>query len=498
MTKLSKRLLTAATLCLPVSAFVQFAIAQGQFSELSAAPFVAAESPNTPSMSSSIVSNAKRSPYMTATHVPKASAGTYSGIVITPDNPAFEGSFRKLTLDYKGPPDSACYIDYRPPTGTWMRSSVFLSEGKTVASQKDGFKTIQLSNKQFGISEASLIKRITIVPPPQKKAGKLLADAIYFNDSPVKKVMDTLFFQVDGGSPAGPLAFSLPRAVRDSSSPPTSATQFAVSNKSKYTQNVYFTIGLGQPACAIPYANQIPLFIGTTPVSWTATTDPTTFYFALPGGQTAKSQLTSTQMLTGLAIAFGTAANNCNSPPPAIQAFPQGTTKAEFSINTYCWTNDYSHNETADISINGGNNAFLDMRFGGLNANQWLVIEQTGINGQFQNYKLTNGVIKNFCQGDNVNNPGVYPYGCTNCTAGPPASPCPSVTTCNSTSTPICQLNRTACLYGGNITVVFKSYDPSTVSSGNPGDPTYFAPIATSCPPVKFPALTQYNGKPCP
>lgn len=493
MTKLSKRLLTAASLCLAVSAFVQLALAQAQFSELSATPFVAADSPNTKSMSASIVSTAKRSPFANATHVKQAAPASYGGIIISPDNPAFEGKFQSLTLDYKGPANSACYVDYRPPVGNWMRSSVFLSEGKTIANQKDGFKTVQLSNKQFGISENSLIKRITIVPPAQKSAGRFLADAIYFNDSPVKKVMNTLFFNVGGGTATGPLEFASQRKLT-STGIPTAATQFAIWNKSNYAQNVYVTIGLGQPACAIAVPNQLPLQIGTTPVTWNSTTDATTYYFNLPAGKIARSNFTVTAttpapMLTGMAMAFGTAANNCNSPPPAIQAFPQGTTKAEFSINTYCWTNDYSHNETADISINGGNNAFLEMRFGGTNTSQWLLAYNN------QNYKVQNAIIRNFCQGSNLNNPGVYPYGCTNCISGPAASPCPSVNTCSTNQ--VCQLNRAACFYGGTIMVVFKGYDPSTVSSGNPGDPTFFAPIK-SCPTVDPPNLVPVTGKACP
>ncbi len=479
---------------LAISAFLQMALAQAEVAMLSAAPFVASDSPDTPSMLATTVSTGKRSPYLALTNDAKAPYGTYNGVVITPDTLAFPRFLNSLTFDYKGSDQSAAYIEFKPPRGSWMRTAVSLSEAKTVATSKDGFKTVLLNGTQFGIPDNSIIKKITIAPPARKDAGRFLADAIYVNGSPVRKVMNTLFFKVTDGSPTGPLEFSQQKTVKGvgTSGPPTTATQFAISNITNYSQNVYMNIIPNPAACAISDPTQIPF---TTTITWN---NPAAgiYYFVLPKKSKVISNLSTTQMLAGAAISFG-------EPPDTYcptTAFPQGNTQAEFTINTYCWTGDYSHNETADISDVNGNNAFTTMQFGGTNANLWLALTQSG--GIGVTNSIVKRTIKNFCLGDNTNNPGVYPFRCTNCINAPspptcPTWPNPTTITCNNSSNTYCQLNRTACFPGGLILVTFKGYDPTTVSSGAPGSATYFAPILT-CGSANPPEIKQATNPACP
>ncbi|MBX9948815.1 MAG: hypothetical protein K2Y39_06620 [Candidatus Obscuribacterales bacterium] len=488
-----KNIVRAASLGLAISAFIQMALAQAEISLMSAAPFIACDSPGSPSVAASTVSTAKRSPYFSATNVSSAPRGTYSGIVITPDAAVVPNRLTSIRFDYKGSDKTTCFVDYKPPVGTWLRSSVLLSDGKTLADKHDGFKTIQLTGQQFGIAENCLIKRITIVPPPRKEAGRFLADAIYVNDSPVRKVMNTLFYKVDAGSPTGPIEFSQPKLAAGAvSGAPTGATQFLISNNTNSPQNVYITLGAGLPACAIATPDAIPWLpnkgvqpYGTSgaSITWQVAGSPLQNYFVLPAKTSVVSNLGSMQMLSNINISFG-APGGCGN---GSGAFPQGITQAEFSINTYCWTNDYSHNESADITLNTGNNAFLEMRFLGSNADLWLALQGTST------YKLNRGRIRNFCLNSNFNNPGVFPFGCNLC-VNPVTSACvypAAPANCNASTNNYCQLNRTACFYGGTIAVVFNGYDPTTSSSSG------FAPIV-SCPPVNLPTLIPAQNPACP
>jgi len=487
-----KSIVRAASLGLAISVFLQMALAQAEISLMSAAPFIACDSPSSSSVAASTVSTGKRSPYFSATNVSKVPRGTYGGIVITPDASVVPNRLTSIKFDYKGSDKTTCFVDYKPQVGTWLRSSVSLSDAKTLTDNKDGFKTVEVTGRQFGIAENCLIKRITIVPPASKDTGRFLADAIYVNDSPVRKVMNTLFYKVDAGSPTGPIEFSQPKLVVGASGPPTGATQFMINNSTNNPQNVYITLGAGLPACAIATPDAIPWLASkgvqpygtpSAPITWQVSGSPLQNYFVLPAKTSVVSNLGSMQMLSNINISFGAGGTCGNGSGP----FPQGVTQAEFSINTYCWTNDYSHNESADITLNTGNNAFLEMRFLGSNSDLWLALQGTST------YKLNKGKIKNFCLGSNFNNPGVFPYGCNLC-INPVTSACgyPSApANCNPSNNNYCQLNRTACFYGGTIAVVFNGYDPSTSTSSG------FAPIL-SCPTVNPPTLIQAQNPACP
>ncbi|HEY2290882.1 MAG TPA: hypothetical protein VGM86_09300 [Thermoanaerobaculia bacterium] len=136
--------------------------------------------------------------------------------------------------------------------------------------------------------------------------------------------------------------------------------------------------------------------------------------------------------------------NICFGAQPSCpnEQAPNGTSIFEFTLNP---SGDPPH-ESIDISCVNGVNSLIS-------------VDVTGDGGTF----LANGQVVSFPiynqgmgYGDNYGLTGVYPIGCPSCTYANNPPPCPSLTSQQPQTDPICSLGRTQ--RGGNISVTVTSY----------------------------------------
>ncbi len=403
-------------------------------------PFIAADRPDTPDFESSVVSTAKRSPYLFRAMSTQPSADKYNGLLIeneTAQNPA---TVSTLDFEYKGNPNSDIVVNYnRVPSriqgaAHLATASAPISAGRVISTTPDGFTKISFTAQQLGLPEFNSIQKIAVIPPSQGRS-KLQVDSVRVNFAEVNKVMNTLFFNVASGA-SGPVG-AKPQ-VKGSPANPTSVVL-----KNSYSQPVVAWLTL--PTVCTPNSQCIldvrQIFPGMT---------------CVPGGCFQGSQT----LTPGQSVSYNPGPN-----PPGIQGAllsfidpPNcGVTNAEFTLNNVSQSAQFAQ-ETVNLSVVNGNNAGVKFDLNDGQGAKWNTNFGTvPYKGAFQNYA-----------GDNLNVIGVFPKGCTNCSflTGPPVcgftpSQCsgPNGSICTNpdpnTCPQYCSFQRPAANPGGTVTISY-------------------------------------------
>ncbi len=437
-----------------------------------ASPFIAAEHPDTSKFNSQVVSTGKRNPFSVTTRTANFSGGKYSGILIESPDPLYTPrGLSSIGFSYKGSDQGQATVEYTGPGLVVNRATANFGSGKGVETTKDGYKKVLLSSIDMGIPANSSIHKIVIAPPPGG-VGRMLVDDITLNGDPVKKAMHTTFFQVNSGSPTGPLS-----AVAATGSCASQTTGVTLQNKDNKPVKIFFTLGV-VTGCESNVQAIFPTMQLNTPGVTTIG------YVTLNPKGTAGDSISSTSAscYSG-SFSAESVRINCST-----DKFPNGQSLAEFIVNNGFQAG--SPQETVDISCVAGSNAIWKFDLDGGQSN-WTVTTDT------RTTPATTKVVKSMQNNDiydNVGDIGVFPFGCTNCTnnlgvpcCAPPATagsnmnsanppgceqqgsgvsfpPPPSTnwnpnppqyTTCNPTWAPICNVQRPASCNGGVITISY-------------------------------------------
>lgn len=161
--------------------------------------------------------------------------------------------------------------------------------------------------------------------------------------------------------------------------------------------------------------------------------------FELPPGGPVRVEAPAGFGLNGNS-SFATPPLNCPCPD-----FPEGVNLAEFIINNGFQPGGQ---ETVDISCVCGANAFLQIK---LSAADW------STNGGAQ--AVTD--FANETRYKNTGIPGVFPYGCDNCTSSDNPPSCVGQQPDQVNALPICNVQRPAAdNQGGSVRVIFRGFTP--------------------------------------
>ncbi len=388
---------------LVASAFgcLSVAIAQQQ-PNMIATPFIAAESPDSKSFLSSVVSTGKRNPFLVSTNSSGVRQGTYPGVILSSQdaNTSFSG-LDELSFSYKGPASIEAMLEYTAP-GRPMQKSFATFHPNSAA--KGDFTTVVLKREQLAIPKNSSLNKVVLTPKTPAKKGHFLVDNIELNGNPVGKAMETLFFGVVGGSPTGPLA---------SAATTGTGTASILTITNAYPQPVTFFMQL-QPIAGCTAATDVQAVFPT--MSYVYSGNTTLGYVVLSAISQGGTTLTSSY--TGpLSANFSVGAFNQLCP---TNLFKNGVNLAETTLNNSC--QGANAQETLDISLVNGLNAVFRWTVGGTKFST--VTNSAGkptptvvYTSKFENSPNFNG---------NFKLAGVFPYGCTNCTNNAGVSTCPS------------------------------------------------------------------------
>lgn len=210
-------------------------------------------------------------------------------------------------------------------------------------------------------------------------------------------------------------------------------THLEVTNSSAHAVLTYITLG-ATPGC-VQDVSLLTLSEGIvlTPLH------PLMGSFELPAGVTTKITAPAGLGLNGN-FSFNTPPLNCPCPE-----FPEGVNLAEFIINNGFQPGGQ---ETVDISCVCGANAFIEFL---LSASDW-----SSNGGAIQVGSIANGTRYH-----NTGIPGVFPYGCDNCTSSDAPPACVGRHPEYANTLPICNVQRPASSnLGGTVKVAFLGFTP--------------------------------------
>ncbi len=210
-------------------------------------------------------------------------------------------------------------------------------------------------------------------------------------------------------------------------------THLEVTNSSPSSVLTYITLG-ATPGCV-----QNVLLLDLSDGIVLTPLHPLMGNFELPAGATVKISAPEGLGLNGN-FSFNTPPLNCPCPE-----FPEGVNLAEFIIN-----NGFQENgqETVDISCVCGANAFIEFT---LSESDW-----SSNGGAIQVAEIANGTRYN-----NTGIPGVFPYGCDNCTSSDAPPTCVGRHPEYANAEPICNVQRPASgNLGGTVRVDFLGFTP--------------------------------------
>lgn len=352
-------------------------------------PFVAADRPDTPDFLSAVVSTGKRSPYLLRGLSSKPADNTYNGLLIESENATTPTNLGLFDLAYKGNANSEVVVQYnRVPTSSHgaahlSTASAPLTAGTVTSTSADGFKNITFTAKQLGLPEDNAIQRIALVPPSQGRS-QLQVDNVRLNFASVNKVMESLFFNVAGGSGSGPVG-ARPQGKLSNSN---AATAVSVTNTSSQPVVAWLTL----PTVCTPNSQCLlsvqQIFPGMTCVNGGCFQGSQTL---APNQTISYNPPPNPPGIQGALLSFN-AAPNC------------GITNFEFTVNNVSQSPQFAQ-ETINISVVNGNNASGRFTLNKGDGAQWTTnFGKSNYTGPFQNYA-----------GDNLNVIGTFPRGCTNC-----------------------------------------------------------------------------------
>ncbi|MBA3994048.1 MAG: hypothetical protein C0469_11025 [Cyanobacteria bacterium DS2.3.42] len=437
-----------------------------------ASPFIAAEHPDTPKFNSHVVSTGKRNPFSVTARTANFSGGKYSGILIESPNPLYTPrGLSSIGFSYKGSEQGQATVEYTGPGLVVNRATANFGSGKNIETSKDGYKKVLLSSIDMGIPANSSIHKIVIAPPPGG-VGRMLIDDITLNGDPVKKAMHTTFFQVNSGSPTGPLS-----AVAAVGACTKQTTSVKLENNDNRPVKIFFTLGVVD-GCETNVQAIFPTMQLNTPGVTTIG------YVTLqPNGRPGDSIISNSPSCYSGSFSAESVRINCST-----DKFPNGQSLAEFIVNNGFQAG--SPQETVDISCVAGSNAIWKFNLDDGQAD-WTVTTDT------RTTPATTKKVRSIQNDDiykNLGDIGVFPFGCTNCTnnlgvpcCAPPATPgsnmnsanppgCeqqgtgvsfppppsttwnpnpPQYAVCNPTWAPICNVQRPASCNGGQITITY-------------------------------------------
>lgn len=205
------------------------------------------------------------------------------------------------------------------------------------------------------------------------------------------------------------------------------ATALKIRNDSPSAVTAYITLG-ATPGCVQDVADISGVLITKM--------YPLMGYFSLPAGVTYTLFAPEGMGFNGN-FSFSTPPLNC----PTAE-FPNGVNLAEFIINNG-FQGPYAQ-ETIDISCVAGVNCLIVLE---VNMPGW-----TTNAGKTAVLNIANGAKL-----DNTNRPGVFPYGCDNCTSSDNPPGCVGKQPQYANKDPICNVQRPGPLnQGGSLTVVYK------------------------------------------
>lgn len=469
MRKLAKVSVFCAAVSLGIVGIWSLARATGQ-EHMLAAPFIAADSPNSPKYNASVVSTGKRNPFVVTAKESNFAGGNYSGILIKSQNPDITPrGLHSFGFSYKGSSQGEATVEYTGPGLVINRATAAFGSGRQIESARDGYRKVLLTAADLGIPSNSSIHKIVIAPPPGG-VGRMIVDDITLNGDPVKKAMHTIFYKVNSNSPTGPLA-----AVVAPGSCASQTTSVTLRNRTNKPIKIFFTLGVVN-GCLTDVQAIFPTMQLNTP-------GVTTIGFVTlnPQGQAGDSISSSNASCYSGSFSAESVRINCST-----DKFPEGQSLAEFIVNNGFQAG--TPQETVDISCVAGVNAIWKFSLDG-GQSDWSTTTDT------RTTPPTTKVIKQMQNGDlyqNIGKPGVFPFGCTNCTnylgvpcCAPPATagsnpnsanppgceqqgsgvtfpPPPSTqwnpspppyAQCNPDYAPICNVQRPASCNGGTITV---------------------------------------------
>lgn len=369
---------------------------------LVATPFVTAEKPNSKHFLSSVVSTGKRNPFFVSTNSSNAPAGTYPGILVTSDDPNSSLlGLNTISFSYKGDTAIEAMVEYYSPERSHQKTFASIRPN---ASTKGEFQNVLLDKTRLGIPEKNTVSKVVFSPASHGQKGKFLIDDLQVNGNPVKKILNTVFFSSLDAYPSGPLA-----ALAASCT--ASTTTLTVRNW--YSQPIVIYMQL-QPISGCSAVTDVQTVFPS--MTYVSSGNTTLGYMTLPAKGTAGSSVTSSY--TGpISANFSQGSFNqlCGT-----NLYPQGINVAECTLNNSC--QGANAQETLDISLVNGLNAKFRWTISGGQQQFNTVVDTRPVPPkvayvkQFENGPL---ISQNFLR------PGVFPYGCTNCTNNSGAQVCP-------------------------------------------------------------------------
>lgn len=367
----------------------------------SASPFVAAEKADTTDFTSAQATGVGN-PFVLSVNSSSPASGTYAGILILPTSG--RSAFQNISFTLQGSDALRVSVRYkRDGKGALNFSSLpvnFNSNGKMTS--KSNLRRVDLSSRAFRIPAGSTIDRIVITPDTGYGANKFLVSDLRINGAaPARNLTaGTKFFPVTNGiGTDAPLADTAGFIATNSSSvlirndvgAAGSSQLFFLQN---YGPNTITLVDHLHKSTGIP----VTLVPGTTNI----------YYFTLNYGQTAEysGYSAATPFQCSIYVPLSTSVNACNVTASDTVYCNSSTGVTLVEPNIYAQSSD-----TIDISEVSGVNA------------QWQVELPCGwVTGAYLNASqqyIPVSVVKNNpgaapYYGD-YGNPGVYPFGCTNC-----------------------------------------------------------------------------------
>ena len=213
-------------------------------------------------------------------------------------------------------------------------------------------------------------------------------------------------------------------------------TKLTIKNGTKDKATIWITLGTPDPNSKIPAVENVNDLVFNPAVELTQTpSNPKQGSFELGGGDEVELSAPGTEAMNGN-LSYEFAPTQCN---PAVGVPPRdGATLAEFSLN--------GGQETLDVSCVAGINAC------------WKCTMTGGEGWNAGPTQPTVTSIENKKFNENAGQPGVYPYGCDDCTASvaPPSCIIPGKDNGTPQSEAICNVQRPGFDSPGGGSVVYE------------------------------------------
>lgn len=394
-----------AGLSVSVLSVVALANAQQQ-PNMVAVPFIADQGALSKSYSAGVASTGKQNPIFVSRNSGDSSEGSYSGILISSENPnVTRRCIDALSFSYKGENPIETMVEFTPNGHSARRSFTTIKP-----NAKNGFTNIVLSKEQLGIPKDSSWNKIVISDAGITKKNYFLVDNIQIDNNPIRKVLNSVFFDIGNGLPTGPLG-AFGKATAAAAPPPTlPITGLTVTNRYGFPVQLYMQL------LPIAGCTAAPLDVQTVFPNMTYVGAGTTLgVMKLTPALTKHSSIT-TKFAGPLSATFSVGYFNPLCP---TNITPNGVNVAEVIINNSCQSVT-APQETMDISLVNGLNSLFKFSVVG---NSFSTVTNTSVTPN--TVVNLNSISNKSLFSQNFSVPGVYPYGCTNCTNSAGAQTCP-------------------------------------------------------------------------